>query len=455
MLECEGLHRFLTSVSGDAMLKIGDFSRLTQVPIKTLRYYDQTGLLKPAEIDRFTGYRFYKLDQLPRLSRILVLKDLGFSLEQIAHMLDDDLQTEEIRGMLRLKRMELQQHVEKAQARLTRLEIRLKQIEMEDKMPDYEIVLKRVEPQRVLSSRQIVPTVAAIGRLLDEIKVALRTHRIRTIAPWIIMYHHPGYRNVDLDIEVAIPVDVSAPDKLAISNHRQMTMRVIPAIEMAVSTLLHGSYDEFGEVYQTLNTYIHTHGHNYLGPAREIYLRGPNDIDDPSEYLTEIQYPVGEFTEELTIDGVALPTAWENSGAQHLQFTRRARTALEFAKVEAIALQQVYINPEHILIGLLRDSDGFAGHVLGGLGITIEQMRTLSPRGQSRSTDLVVSKSSRQVISYANAEAQQLEHDYIGTEHLLLGLAHQGDGSVIHLLSTSGVGIDQVRAAVVQSMSRS
>ncbi|MBE9472709.1 MAG: MerR family transcriptional regulator, partial [Chloroflexi bacterium] len=73
------------------MFKIGDFSRISQVSVKTLRYYDEIGLLKPAHVDRFTGYRYYSVDQSPRLNRILALKDLGLSLEQIARLLDGEL----------------------------------------------------------------------------------------------------------------------------------------------------------------------------------------------------------------------------------------------------------------------------------------------------------------------------------------------------------------------------
>jgi len=67
------------------MLKIGEFSKLAQVSVKTLRYYDELGLLRPDWVDRYTGYRFYALQQLPRLNRILALRELGFSLAQAAH----------------------------------------------------------------------------------------------------------------------------------------------------------------------------------------------------------------------------------------------------------------------------------------------------------------------------------------------------------------------------------
>ncbi|HEY4723320.1 MAG TPA: helix-turn-helix domain-containing protein, partial [Anaerolineae bacterium] len=92
------------------MFKIGDFSKLSQVSVKTLRYYDEIGLLRPGEIDRFTGYRYYSADQLHRLNRILALKDLGLTLEQIDQLLNGDLSAADIRGMLKLKRAEIEQN---------------------------------------------------------------------------------------------------------------------------------------------------------------------------------------------------------------------------------------------------------------------------------------------------------------------------------------------------------
>ena len=437
------------------MLKIGDFSRLAQVSIKTLRYYDEASLLKPAEVDHFTGYRYYSLDQLSRLNQILVLRDLSFSLEQIAQILDDGLSRDEIRGMLRLKQMELQQQMEAGKARLVRLEIHLRQIESEDKMPDYDIVIKKVEPQRVLCIRQILPTLAERSQRLDEIGMALRKHQIRKAGAWIILYHHAGYRDRDLDIEVAIPVDEAVIDPLILPGARQMTIRTIPTVETAVSALLHGSYDQLGDVYRTLNLFIHTNGYNYLGPAREVYLRGQDEGDDPTEYLTEIQYPIGEFAERTPIDGVEIPADWGNdhsAEAPYLPLSRRARTTLELAKLEAVALQQSETSPAHLLIALLRESESLAAHVLGDLDITIEQLRSLSSRGQSESPEALVTESIRQVTAYANAEAIQFGHNYVGTEHLLLGIVRQRDASVVHLLGAGGVSVDQVQAAVLQAL---
>jgi DNA-binding transcriptional MerR regulator len=118
------------------MLKIGEFSRLSQVTVATLHHYDEIDLLKPAQIDPFTNYRYYSVEQLSHIHRIMALKELGLSLEQIGLMLDEDVSTEQIRGMLRLKRAEIQQVVREEQQRLTRVEFRLRMIDAEDNFPE-------------------------------------------------------------------------------------------------------------------------------------------------------------------------------------------------------------------------------------------------------------------------------------------------------------------------------
>ena len=150
------------------MFKIGEFSKLSQVPAKTLRYYDQLGLFKPAKVDRFTGYRYYSASQLPRLNRILALKDLGLTLEQIGDLLEGDLTPDQIRGILRMKQSEIKQQVAEEQARLARVEQRLKQIEQEEAMPTQEVVIKHVPAQTIASVRDTV-TAAGIAQLFGEL----------------------------------------------------------------------------------------------------------------------------------------------------------------------------------------------------------------------------------------------------------------------------------------------
>lgn len=134
------------------MIKIGNFARLGQVSVVTLRHYADMGLLKPVAVDRATGYRYYSVAQLPRLNRILALKDLGFSLEQIEQVLTG-LTVDQLRGMLKMKHEEVEQQLADEQAQLVRIAARLRQIELEDSLPDRDVVLKTVPPMLIVSRR--------------------------------------------------------------------------------------------------------------------------------------------------------------------------------------------------------------------------------------------------------------------------------------------------------------
>jgi DNA-binding transcriptional MerR regulator len=156
------------------MLKIGDLSRLAQVSVKTLRYYSDLGLLKPEWIDRFTGYRYYAPEQLARLNRHLALRDLGFSLEQIGGLLSEWVTAEELRGMLRLRRAELEHSLNEERSRLSRVEARLCQIEREGRAMEFPVVQRSIEAQRVLAVHGAVAGFGRTSLVLKRLQTALR-----------------------------------------------------------------------------------------------------------------------------------------------------------------------------------------------------------------------------------------------------------------------------------------
>lgn len=133
------------------MIRIGDFSKLSRISVKTLRFYDEMELLKPVEVDSFTGYRYYEYSQLRRLNRILALKDLGFSLDEIRRLLEYNLPVEQLRGMLKLREAESRQRVQDEAERLVHIEARLRQIEQEDIMSKYDVVIKKIDALKVAS----------------------------------------------------------------------------------------------------------------------------------------------------------------------------------------------------------------------------------------------------------------------------------------------------------------
>ncbi len=268
------------------MFKIGDLSRLSQVSIKALRYYDKCGLLKPAQVDGFTGYRYYSASQLPRLNRILAFKDLGFSLEQISALLDENLSPEQMRGMLRMRQAEIHQRVSQEQSRLQRVEARLRQIEQENEMSDVEVVIKHIEPLRVAALRGIAPNYGGQCALWGELEGFLAAQGVKAVGPCLTIYHDDEYRERDVDIEVCEPVDKPLP------AHSSIKVYELPAVESMATMLMAGAYDGFGQAYGNLIHWIEANGYRICGPNREVYLHGVEHTQNPAEYLTEIQIPV-------------------------------------------------------------------------------------------------------------------------------------------------------------------
>ena len=267
------------------MLKIGDFSRLSFVSIKTLRYYDEFGLLAPVRVDESTGYRYYTADQAPRLNRILALKDLGLSLEEIKRLLDENLTGEQIRGIFQLKKFEAQERVNEDLARLARVEARLRQIEKEGKMPMYDVTLKKIPAQQVAAVRKVVPNYGALGLLYGELFSAVGQYGLRPMGPTLAIYHDPEFKEKDPDLEAAIPAAGSLP------AGGPVQIRELAAAEMAC-VIYRGAYEGIGEGYSAAMAWLEPNGYKIAGPVREVYLHSPGDTQDPSEYVTEIQVPV-------------------------------------------------------------------------------------------------------------------------------------------------------------------
>src|SRR5579884_868813 len=160
------------------MLKIRDFARLAEVSMTTLRYYDEIGLLKPIHVDPETGYRFYTMDQLPHLHRILAFKELGLGLTQIAEILDEGISAEGLQGMLRLRQAQIQQQIQAQQEQLVRVEARLRSLEQGGSLPNYEVVLKAVKPITGVSLH--LTTEMAYRRYwVDIIDAMLKRYRVK------------------------------------------------------------------------------------------------------------------------------------------------------------------------------------------------------------------------------------------------------------------------------------
>lgn len=272
------------------MFRIGAFSQLTGVTVKTLRYYDEVGLLKPSEVDRFTSYRYYTVEQIDRLNRILALKDLGLSLNEIRRVLCENPSAAEMRGMLRLKQAQLRQTIDEEQARLQRVEARLRQIEREGQMPLHEVVIREVPAQKVLAYRQVLAGPWEIAPLFMRVWGTLQNAGIEAVGPHLALYYHGEYREYDLDVEVAVPVADASPSELPLEDGGLMQCRMLPAIQAASTLCRMESQADIFTANRDLGVWITENGYGLSdGPCREVYAQ-PACEGEP--LIFEVQLPV-------------------------------------------------------------------------------------------------------------------------------------------------------------------
>jgi effector-binding domain-containing protein len=269
------------------MLKIGDFSRLSQVSVKTLRYYDEVAVLKPTQVDEVSGYRYYSVAQLRQLHRILALRDLGFSLDQIGYVLEADLSIEELRGMLRLRRAEQQQRLFKEQERLDRVEALLQLIHQESAVNTDAVITKDTAAQRFASIRKTIPAYNQIGQLFATLFHVLPCSAAR--GPCFAIWHDDEHKDQDVDGEACVPVD---------EKYQGLpTVRCADLPTVKVASVIHqGAYNTLSQSYQTVLKWVEANGYQVHGPIREIYLQCGEPLrQDDDSYVTEIQVPTAKI----------------------------------------------------------------------------------------------------------------------------------------------------------------
>lgn len=268
------------------MFKIGDFSRLTRVSVKALRHYDKLGLLVPLQVDRQTGYRFYTAGQIPRLNRILALKDVGFSLEEIRRFLKNERTGAEMTRALQAKKHEIMAAIRMEQTKLMRLESCIKIMDQEDYLMNYDIVIKEIAPSKIASIRDRIPAYNAQGALWNELDAYLNEHHIKMIAPCYAIYHDHGYKEKDIDTEVVETVAEFGPDS------ERVKFRILEGVKEMACVIHKGPYETLHLAYNAVSVWLEENQYQIYGPVRESYLKGHWDEPDPNQWITEIQFPV-------------------------------------------------------------------------------------------------------------------------------------------------------------------
>ena len=275
------------------MFTIGDFAALGRVSVRMLRHYDAIGLLVPAQTDPVNGYRYYRAGQLGRLNRVIALKDLGFTLDQVGAILDDAVSTSELHGMLRLRRAQLEAQLSADTARLGQVEARLRMIETEGYMDTDDVVLKEVPATRVaelsagLASYEAADITPVLGPLYGVVWQRIMAAGIQATGAPIAYYEDdPEGAEQQLPIRVHAAVEVAADT----APSPELDVRDLPGLASAATIVHRGPMDEAIRSVQVLARWIEANDYRTVGYAREVCLEF--DPDEPKNWVHELQIEV-------------------------------------------------------------------------------------------------------------------------------------------------------------------
>lgn len=262
------------------MLSIGTLAQIGQVTHRMLRHWDAAGLLRPAHVDAFSGYRSYDPSQLQRLHQIVALRDLGFGLEEVSLILDQGATAEKIAGLLQIRRAQVEAEHRLASQRLQDVQRRLRLISKEKLMSRIEIIHKPLPAVRMAAGRFTVaeqPEIAGrIGPLFGKIAAALDG---QDFAAPLAQYSHT---------EDGVEVIAGFMSDTAASGGFEVVE--LPPVSEAICGVHLGAMDTIHESWQAVHEEVLARGLVPAGPCRELYVR--SESADQADWVTELQQPV-------------------------------------------------------------------------------------------------------------------------------------------------------------------
>jgi DNA-binding transcriptional MerR regulator len=279
------------------MFRTGEFSHIARVTKRLLHFYDEIGLLKPAYVDPETGYRYYSANQLPRLNRILALKDLGLSLDHIAAMLQADVSDEEIHGMLLMKKAELEHTVQEDLRRLRGIEARIKQNQMADDALD--VVIKSIPAQLYLSIRTPIRTPEEMLQLVHYVQNVLPSRvDLRILGLFAGIVYSDSFRLTNNDVEFGYFLKQPVDEPVVLSEEYVLHTRELHAVQTMATAVQTGSPDLVFVALGRIAHWIEANGYRIAGPYRELGL----ELFSKSasrDMLIEIHMPVESMSPSI------------------------------------------------------------------------------------------------------------------------------------------------------------
>lgn len=271
------------------MFRIGEFSKLMQISIRMLRHYDEMGLFKPAEIEQYTGYRLYSIKQIPILQKIILLRDVKFSVAEIKIAIenwDDDFMIQQLEN----KKQEIQAEIRRDEQRIDKIKMAITDFK-EDKIDiHYNISFKNVPSIKIVSLRKIIPSYQCEGLLWGELYQFIEREHIEILPQNnnnLAIYHDEGHKEADVDVEVGLIV------KRVGENKQGFIFRETEKIATMACMMVYGPYENIGSAYEFFAYWLAQHKqYKMTGLSRQVCHRGPYEEKNPNHYLTEIQTPV-------------------------------------------------------------------------------------------------------------------------------------------------------------------
>jgi len=264
------------------MFRIGEFSKMAKTTIKALRYYDEVGLLKPEETDRFTSYRFYTTDQLVRLHRIQAYRQVGLSIDEIKLILSGH----DAVSILHKRKAELVSELAEGTSQLSRIEFILKG---ENSFMSYAATIKDLPGCVVYSKKMTIPSYDAYFEVIPAIgeQISNKYPDLKCATPeyCFVVYLDGEHKEKDINIEFCEAVEKTWPDFDDISFKE-----IKPAT--VVSVLHKGAYGALSNAYAFIMKWIEENGYTAADNPRESYIDGIWNKENEDDWLTELQIPI-------------------------------------------------------------------------------------------------------------------------------------------------------------------
>lgn len=264
------------------MLQIGEFSRVCQVSVKTLHHYDKIGLLAPAEVDRFTGYRYYRTEQIDTMNYIQRLKRYGFSLEEIQYLITVS-DHKELTAVLRRQKEKLKREQQEMAIILNELQTHISVFERTGDIMTYQkgytIEVKNSLAMNVLATRAVMG-VDEFGRYYGTLFERVPKEHVTPTGLNGAKYYDEEFDKDSSDIELFIGI-----------QEKDKADTVLEPCECAM-TVHHGGYSTLSEAYGAVVSWIIENGYKMAGAPFELYIKTQFDSLSPEDWETEVYFPV-------------------------------------------------------------------------------------------------------------------------------------------------------------------